>query len=96
MDFLAQTDHTNLIIKFVGVALTLNGIGLTIMLGLRRSDKKELEDHKKEVRYSETCNKVHEGLTKLVDERHKETKETLARIEDLIRKNGNGKPRVQT
>ena len=56
----------------------------------------EFAEHKKEVRYTDTCIEIHKGLTRLIDERHQDTKIHLEKIEDLIKKNGNQPPRVQT
>ena len=95
MDFLAQTDHTNLIIKLVGVVFALNSIGIGIMLKLRIADKKEFDEHKKSVQYKDTCVALVAGQEKLAEERHTTVTKALERIEGLI-KNGNGKPRVQT
>ena len=66
--------------------------GWLIRLALRKNGDyvhmSEFEEHKKNVRYTDTCNKVHEGLMKLVDERHQETRADLKEIKDLIRNNG--------
>jgi hypothetical protein len=86
---MAQIDYSGLILSIMGVIFMVNTALAGILLRLRSNDKKEFEDHKKSVRYSDTCDKVVEGLTKLADERHQDVKDSLTRIEKLIRKNGN-------
>lgn len=93
---MAQIDSSSLIFSIIGIIFAVNSIGLGIMFKLRSSDKKEFEDHKKSVRYVDTCDKVVGGLTKLADERHNDIKATLKEIKELIQNNGNSKPRVTT
>jgi hypothetical protein len=47
--------------------------------------RKEFEDHKKAVRYTDTCDKVHEGIQRQFNHLN----DSLNRIEKLIR-NGHG------
>ena len=47
--------------------------------------REEFDEHKKAVRYTDTCDKVHEGIQR----QFTHVNESLTRIENLIR-NGNG------
>ncbi len=91
---LAQLDNHVIEVASFVVALQLGVSG--IMFGILKGVKKEIDEHKKDVRFSETCDKIHQGLDKLADERHQEMKKELGKLADLIRNNGQGTPKVQT
>jgi hypothetical protein len=93
---LAQVDNSGLIFSMIGLTITITLGVAGIMLKIISNIKKEFEKHKESVRYVDTCEKEHKGLTKLLDERHNEIKDELKEIKDLIRNNGNSKPRVRT
>jgi hypothetical protein len=94
--WMAQMDSTGLVFSILGVIFAINSIGIGIMLGLRKADKKEFEKHKESVQYKDTCTEVVKRIDKCAEERHKTVTDSLERIEGLIRKNGNSRPRVQT
>lgn len=86
---LAQLSNNALIIGIVGLIIAVNGS--TIALFWRYVSKM-----KDKIQYKDVCIEIHKGLTKLSDERHKDIKEDLKDIKNLIRNNGKPPLRVQT